>query len=227
MANALVIRRNTQLAKAEKALRAEQYVRMSTDHQQYSIENQAAAIGAYAQAHNLNHRQYISRQSESGLRLKNRTGLLQLLEDVQSDRADFDHILVYDVSRWGRFQDIDESAHYEFICKQAGIKVEYCAEQFENDGSMLSSIVKNIKRVMAAEYSRELSTKVHAGICRIVSLGFRHGGALAYGLPYAPSGSASPQQREGLVGEPPDRPNAYCQAIVERKPNRRPRRGRG
>jgi DNA invertase Pin-like site-specific DNA recombinase len=83
-------------------------------------------------------------EGESGLRLRNRAGLRQLLDDVQSDQADFDHILVYDVSRWGRFQDIDESAHYEFICKQAGIAVQYCAEQFENDGSMLSSIVKNL-----------------------------------------------------------------------------------
>jgi DNA invertase Pin-like site-specific DNA recombinase len=121
-------------------------------------------------------------EGESGLKLRNQAGLLQLLDDVQFDRADFDHILVYDVSRWGRFQDTDESAHYEYICKQVGIKVQYCAEQFENDGSMLSGIVKNLKRVMAAEYSRELSTKVHAGQSRIVSLGFRHGGLLGYGL---------------------------------------------
>jgi hypothetical protein len=38
---------------------------------------------------------------------------------------------------------------------------------------MVSSIVKNIKRVMAAEYSRELSAKVHAGACRFASLGFQ------------------------------------------------------
>ncbi|WP_108513329.1 recombinase family protein [Bradyrhizobium algeriense] len=182
MVNALVIRPNTQLAKAQRALRAAQYVRMSTDHQRYSIENQAVAIGAYAQAHDLAIVRTYRDEGESGLKLRNRAGLLQLLDDVQSDRADFDHILVYDVSRWGRFQDTDESAHYEFICKQAGIKVEYCAEQFENDGSMLSSIVKNLKRVMAAEYSRELSTKVHAGQSRIVRLGFRHGGPLSYGL---------------------------------------------
>jgi hypothetical protein len=31
-------------------------------------------------------------------------------------------------SRWGRFQDADESAHYEFLCKSAGIPVHYCAE---------------------------------------------------------------------------------------------------
>ena len=109
-------------------------------------------------------------------------GLIQLLDDVQSGRADFDQILVYDVSRWGRFQDADESAHYEFICKQAGIKVSYCAEQFDNDGSMVSSIVKNIKRVMAAEYSRELSVKVHAGACRMARMGFKSGGPTPYAL---------------------------------------------
>jgi hypothetical protein len=46
-----------------------------------------------------------------------------LISDVQNVRADFNVILVYDVSRWGRFQDTDESAYYEFICKVAGIKV--------------------------------------------------------------------------------------------------------
>ena len=181
MANALVVRRSL-LPKSQSGTGAAQYVRMSTDHQQYSIENQAVVIGAYAQARNLTIVRTYRDEGESGLRLKNRAGLRQLLDDVQSDHADFDHILVYDVSRWGRFQDIDESAHYEFICKQAGVKVQYCAEQFENDGSMLSSIVKNLKRVMAAEFSRELSTKVHAGQTRIVRLGFRHGGPLGYGL---------------------------------------------
>jgi len=96
-------------------------------------------------------------------------------------QADFEYILVYDVSRWGRFQDVDESAHYEFICKQAGIKVAYCAEQFDNDGSMISSIVKNIKRVMAAEYSRELSQRFTLGV-PVASLGFQIGGPVAYAL---------------------------------------------
>ena len=181
MANALVVRRSF-LPKSQKGTRAAQYVRMSTDRQRYSIENQAVVIAAYAKSHNLTIVRTYRDEGESGLKLKNRAGLIQLLDDVQSDRADFDHILVYDVSRWGRFQDIDESAHYEFICKQAGIKVAYCAEQFDNDGSMLTSIVKNLKRVMAAEYSRELSTKVYAGACRLVRLGFKSGGRACYGL---------------------------------------------
>jgi DNA invertase Pin-like site-specific DNA recombinase len=155
---------------------------MSTDHQQYSIQNQAAAIAAYAASHNLTIVRTYTDRGESGLQIKNRSGLIELLDDVRSGRADFGHILVYDVSRWGRFQDTDESAHYEFICKQAGVKVIYCAEQFDNDGTLLSSIVKNLKRVMAAEYSRELSVKVHAGQCRLSGLGFWLGAYPGYAL---------------------------------------------
>ena len=179
-ANALVVRKSHLPKSSER--RAAQYVRMSTELQRYSIQNQAAAIAAYAQQRNLSIvRTYVD-EGRSGLRIKGRPGLIELIEDVQSGKADFDHVLVYDVSRWGRFQDVDESAHYEFICKQKGIHVAYCAEQFDNDGSLLSSIVKNIKRVMAAEYSRELSVKVHTGQSRIAGLGYRVGGPLTFGL---------------------------------------------
>jgi DNA invertase Pin-like site-specific DNA recombinase len=34
-----------------------------------------------------------------------------MIDDVQSGNADYRAILVYDVSRWGRFQDADESAY--------------------------------------------------------------------------------------------------------------------
>jgi len=181
MSNALVVHK-AHLPKALLGVRAAQYVRMSTEMQHYSIQNQAAVIAAYAHAHNLTLVRTYRDEGESGLLIKNRLGLLQLLEDVESGQADFGHILVYDVSRWGRFQDADESAHYEFVCKRAGIKVAYCAEQFDNDGTMLTSIVKNIKRVMAAEYSRELSAKVYAGQCRFARLGYKLGGYAGYGL---------------------------------------------
>src|SRR5262245_41384120 len=141
MANALVTHKN-QLPQAQKMRRAAQYVRMSTEYQKYSIENQAAAIAAYAQLHDLSIVRTYRDAGESGLKIKNRAGLTQLIEDIRAGNADFSHVLVFDVSRWGRFQDIDESAHYEFICKEGGVKVAYCAEEFDNDGSLISSIVK-------------------------------------------------------------------------------------
>ena len=75
-----------------------------------------------------------------------------------------------DVSRWRRFQDADESAHYEFLCKNAGVPIHYCAELFPNDGSLPSSIFKALKRTMAAEYSRELGVKVFNAQKRLVEL---------------------------------------------------------
>jgi len=155
---------------------------MSTEHQKYSTENQADAIREFAARRAIEVVRTYTDAGKSGLRLDGRDALKQLIDDVQSGRANFQTILVYDVSRWGRFQDADESAYYEYICKRAGISVQYCAEQFENDGSPVSTIVKGVKRAMAGEYSRELSTKVFAGQCRLIELGFRQGGSPGYGL---------------------------------------------
>lgn len=163
-------------------IRAAEYVRMSTEHQKYSTENQADAIREYAKRRGIEIVRTYADAGKSGLRLDGRDALKQLIDDVQSGHANFHTILVYDVSRWGRFQDADESAYYEYMCKRAGISVQYCAEQFENDGSPVSTIVKGVKRAMAGEYSRELSTKVFAGQCRLIELGFRQGGPPGYGL---------------------------------------------
>lgn len=119
---------------------------------------------------------------KSGLTLAGRVALRELLGIVESGQADFETILVYDVSRWGRFQDADESGYYEYVCKRAGVYVHYCAEQFQNDGSLSSSLLKTLKRSMAGEYSRELSVKVFAGQCRLIELGYRQGGHAGFGL---------------------------------------------
>jgi DNA invertase Pin-like site-specific DNA recombinase len=155
---------------------------MSTEHQRYSTENQAEAIRQFAARRGLTIVRTYADEGKSGLSLDGRDALKKLISDVERGETDFETILVYDVSRWGRFQDADESAYYEYICKRSGISVQYCAEQFENDGSPVSTIVKGVKRAMAGEYSRELSVKVFAGQCRLIELGFRQGGPPGFGL---------------------------------------------
>lgn len=162
--------------------RAAVYVRMSTEHQQYSTSNQMDVIREYAKRRGLEIVKDYSDEGKSGLNIQGRDSLARMIHDVQHGEGGFGCILVYDVSRWGRFQDADESAYYEYICRQAGVAVHYCAEQFENDGSPVSTIVKGVKRAMAGEYSRELSTKVFQGACRLIQLGFKQGGTAGYGL---------------------------------------------
>lgn len=163
------------------AQRAAAYVRMSTEKQVYSTANQMDTIRKYAAAKNLEVVSIYEDAGKSGLTKSGRPGLTRLINDVQRPH-DFGVILVYDVSRWGRFQDIDESAYYEHLCRIGGVRVVYCAEVFENDGSPYAAIIKALKRVAAADYSRELSTKVFTAQCRIIRLGFKTGGPAGYGL---------------------------------------------
>ncbi len=162
--------------------RAAAYVRMSTEHQQYSTSNQMDVIREYAKRRGLEIVKEYSDEGKSGLNIQGRDSLAQMIRDVQDGEVNFSNILVYDVSRWGRFQDADESAYYEYTCRRSGVAVNYCAEQFENDGSPVSTIVKGVKRAMAGEYSRELSSKVFQGACRLIQLGYKQGGAAGFGL---------------------------------------------
>jgi DNA invertase Pin-like site-specific DNA recombinase len=163
-------------------IRAAEYVRMSTEHQRYSTLNQAARIRDYARTRGYEVVRTYADEGISGLTLRERPALQRLLEDVDAGDRGFDALLVYDVSRWGRFQDPDESAAYELRCRRAGVSVHYCAEQFENDGSIASTIIKSVKRAMAGEYSRELSVRVFAGGANLIRHGFRQGGSAGFGL---------------------------------------------
>lgn len=85
------------------AYRAVMYVRMSTESQDYSTDHQRAKIREYAAAHNIPVvREYVD-DGKSGLDIKRRAGLQALISDVQSPAPDFTHIIVYDISHWGRF----------------------------------------------------------------------------------------------------------------------------
>jgi DNA invertase Pin-like site-specific DNA recombinase len=161
---------------------AAQYLRVSTERQEYSLSFQSAGIATYALEHNFTICETYVDQAKSGLEIKQRKALSQLLHDVHAGKHPYEAILVYDVSRWGRFQDPDEAAAYEFLCKTAGVRVHYCAEHFRNDGYLPNVILKALKRVMAGEYSRELSEKVFAGESRVARDGFRAGGHPGYGF---------------------------------------------
>ncbi|WP_433949797.1 recombinase family protein [Brevundimonas bullata] len=85
----------------EALMRAAQYVRMSTEHQKYSTENQSEAIAAYAARRGFEIVKTYADAGKSGLKLDGRAALQGLIADVRNGVADFDAVIVYDVSRWG------------------------------------------------------------------------------------------------------------------------------
>jgi DNA invertase Pin-like site-specific DNA recombinase len=159
---------------------AAQYIRMSTDKQDLSPAVQKAAIASYAVERGLDVTATYEDAGRSGMRIENRPALRQLLRDVTNKPA-YSTILVYDVSRWGRFQDVDESAYHEYHCRRNGVAVHYVAEPFAQNTTPMTALLKSLKRVMAAEYSRELGAKCRAGQERALQLGFQMGRLPALG----------------------------------------------
>ena len=49
---------------------------------------------------------------KSGLTAEDRPAFTELMEEWVKQQKDFTYILCLDVSRWGRFQDLDRSAQY-------------------------------------------------------------------------------------------------------------------
>jgi DNA invertase Pin-like site-specific DNA recombinase len=176
-------RLNEEKAMAQiERLRAAQYTRASTEHQRYSTQAQKDVIARYAAERGIEVIRSYDDEGRSGLTLNRRAGLQALLRDVIGKSADFGLILVLDVSRWGRFQDPDQAAHYEFLCREASVQVHYCQEMFENDGSLANSLLKHLKRIMAGEYSQELSRKVSQAQLTQAALGHKQGGSAPYGF---------------------------------------------
>lgn len=195
---------------------AAQYVRMSTDLQDYSVERQIEENQTYAQKHGLTIIETYKDAGFSGLKFESRPSLVRLIADIQTQRAKFSSVLIYDVSRWGRFQDTDESAFYEFMCRNAGISICYTSEPFSNDGDAISSIMKTIKRVMAAEYSRELSNRVTKAKAIVASKGFRAGSVVGLGVRRMMVGRKG--NHKGLIETGDKKANASDRVILVRGP---------
>ena len=74
-----------------KPVRAAQYVRMSTEHQKYSTENQSEAMQEYAARRGIEIVRTYADAGKSGLSLEGRDALKQLIEDVQTKGRFHDH----------------------------------------------------------------------------------------------------------------------------------------
>ena len=89
-----------------------------------SVEIQQDRVRAFAAQHHIEIIHEFADRGKSGLTATGRPAFMEMMDWVRQ-RHDFALILVQDVSRWGRFQDINLAAHYESLCPQYGKKLVY------------------------------------------------------------------------------------------------------
>ena len=167
----------------QSRLRAVAYYRHSAEiGQENSVEIQQDNVRNFAAKHDIDIINEFADRGKSGLNAEGRPAFNEMMEWVRT-RADFCLILVLDVSRWGRFQDTDLSAHYESLCTQHGKQVIYTNIGFTRDEDrLINQLRKSIDRYQSAEYSRTLSKKVFEGAAKVAHQGYRPGGPPPYGF---------------------------------------------
>lgn len=160
------------------------YRHSAEDKQENSVAIQRGHVERFALEHNI---AIIHEEVDEGISglLANRPGFERLFDNwIKNGNAPpFDYVLVYDVSRWGRFQDQDQAGHYVYLCKKNGKEVVYVSRGFtDTNNQLFSSLEISIQRYMAAEYSRQLSEKVFHGCVKVSEQGYSAGGIAVYGM---------------------------------------------
>lgn len=159
------------------------YRHSAEDKQENSIEIQRDLVTEFAEANNI---EIIGEESDAGVSglTAARPGFQRLFSNwVMNDEApSFDYVLVLNNSRWGRFQDPDESASLLKLCKDYGKLVVFSDKGLPKNGHELTdSLINAVSRYMDADYSRKLSNDVWHGDIKVTQQGFSAGGSAPYG----------------------------------------------
>lgn len=160
------------------------YRHSAEDKQENSVAIQRQHTEQFAYENNIKIIHEEADEGKSGL-LANRPAFERLFMNwIENPNApSFDYVFVYDVSRWGRFQDQDQAAYYTHLCKKYGKEVVYVSRGFPDTNNLLSSNLEiSLQRYMAAEYSRQLSEKVFYGCVKVSEQGYSAGGMAVYGM---------------------------------------------
>ena len=158
------------------------YRHSAQDRQENSIPIQRDQVREWAEKNGVEIIHEFADAGKSGLNAEGRPAFTEMMEVWVKQRNDFEYILCLDVSRWGRFQDIDLSAQFSAVCKKHKKQVIYTTIGKPREDDPLYPVYVQFERFRAAQYSRELSDKVWRGCVKIAEQGYWAGGPPPYGM---------------------------------------------
>ena len=133
------------------------YLRSATQLEGDALRRQLEAVIRYARDRGMQIVRVYCDECGSGLRRGGRSGLRQMFRDIENGTGDFDAILLFDPSRWGRFHEPDRAAGLEHACITAGIEVHYCAEGLSDGDTPVTTVVRALERSMVRDHARKLT----------------------------------------------------------------------
>lgn len=136
------------------------YLRMSSDKQDTSIDDQRAELLAYAAKHGYTIvREYID-EGISGWKSRQRKGFTHLIADAAL--GEFQIVLVWDQSRFSRFEPLEASFYWHQL-KVAGVSIVTTKEGLLDFDSLGGWLTASVQQHGKAEYCRSLGIDVARG----------------------------------------------------------------
>jgi len=157
------------------------YRHSARDRQENSVAIQQELVQKWAAENGVDIIHEFADRGKSGLTAEGRDEFNDMMENWVKKRKDFEFVLCLDVSRWGRFQDLDLSASYSSECKKHGKIVVYTTLGMPRPDDPLFPVYLQFERFRVAQFSKELSVKVSHGCIKIAQQGYWVGGSPPYG----------------------------------------------
>lgn len=102
------------------------YIRMSTELQVESPENQERQLRTYADSYGIEVVEKYADLGVSGMTAEQREQFQTMLDDVESNRNSYSIVLYLDDSRWGRFIDSRDAEYYRMKLERKGVLCQAC-----------------------------------------------------------------------------------------------------
>ena len=129
------------------------YRHSAQDRQENSIPLQREQVREWADKNSVEIIREFDDAGKSGLNAEGRPAFTEMMKEWVKQKHDFEYVLCLDVSRWGRFQDIDLSAQYSAECKQNGKQVVYTTIGKPREDDPFYPVYVQFERFCALRYS--------------------------------------------------------------------------
>ena len=156
------------------------YVRCSTEMQEGSISQQKQAIQAWAELNGHRIVRWYEDEARSGTSFDMRPGFMTMVRAVEAV-PDFECVLVYDESRWGRAGDPRENTYWKVHLQRHSVKVRVINSQSKHENDLGSFVTEVVESAEASEYSKKLSRSTMRGCIGRAESGRSSGGTAPYG----------------------------------------------
>jgi hypothetical protein len=153
------------------------YVRCSTDRQEDSPDQQKKEIETYAQQHGFNIVEWFDDFGKSGTNFDERTAFQTLKQRVEN-HPNFEAVICYDESRWGRAIDAEENTYWRVHFRRYGVSVLLVKTSVDPKHEY-APMLQAFEGVQASQYSKKLSELTLRG-AKNNSI-FSNGGTAPYG----------------------------------------------